>query len=103
MLCLMRRSLWFGAVSSQRAFVALVSVRDEGATLALPSFAPNSILALEKELFVASPLMPSFTGTGAMEESTAAIVAALLRCDEVWHCPAWALPSVLSVFWVSAV
>ena len=34
------------------------------------------------ELFVASPLMPSFAGTGAMEESTASIVAALLRCDE---------------------
>ena len=83
MLYLMGRSLWFGAVSSQRAFVGVVSVRDEGVTPSLPSFAPNSILALEIELFVASPLMPSFAGTGAMEEeSTAAIVAALLRCDE---------------------
>ena len=51
-------------------------------TASLPSFAPNSIMALENELFVASPLMPSFAGTGDMEESTAAIVAALLRCDE---------------------
>ena len=61
--------------------VLLFPVRDEG-TPSLPSFSPNSILALENELFVASPLMPNFTGTGAMEESMAAIVAAFLRCDE---------------------
>ena len=77
MLYLMGRSLWFGA--------GVVSVRDEG-TASLPSFAPNSIMALENELFVASPLMPSFAGTGAMEESLAAIVAALLRCDEGCNC-----------------
>ena len=57
-------------------------MRDEGVTSSFPSFAPNSILALEIELFVESPLMPSFAGTGAMKESTAAIVASLLRCDE---------------------
>ena len=101
MFYLMGRSLWFGAVSSQRAFAGvIVSVRDEG-TPSLPPFAPNSILALEDVLFVASPLMLDFAGTGVMEESVAATVAALPRCDDgVWHCPAWALPSVLSVCWV---
>ena len=40
MLYSMGRSLWFGAVSSQRAFAGVVvSVRDEG-TPSLPSFAP---------------------------------------------------------------
>ena len=78
----MGRSLWFGAVSSQRAFAGVVvSVRDEG-TPSLPPFAPNSILALEYELFVASPLTPNFAGTGVMEESVAATVAALHRCDD---------------------
>ena len=78
----MGRSLWFGAVSSQRAFAGVVvSVCDEG-TPSLPSFAPNSILALENELFVASPLMPNFAGTGVMEVSMAATVAALPRRDE---------------------
>ena len=99
MLYLMGRSLWFGAVSSQRAFAGVVvSVRDEG-TRSLPSFAPNSILALENELFVASPLMPNFARTGVMKESMAAIVAALPSLRRgVWHCPAWALPSMLSEF-----
>ena len=58
MLCLVGRALWFGAVSSQRAFDGLVSVSDGEVT---PS------------LFVASPLMPSLAG---------AIVAALRCCDE---------------------
>ena len=75
-------SLWFGAVSSQRAFAGVVvSVRDEG-TPSLPPLAPNSILALEDVLFVASPLMLDFAGTGVMEESVAATVAALPRCDD---------------------
>ena len=77
MICLMGRALWFGAVSSHRAFDGSVSVRDVGVTPSLPPFAPNSILALENELFVASPLMPSFAGLG--------------------HGPAWAVPSVLDV------
>ena len=82
MFYLMGRSLWFGAVSSQRAFAGVVvSVRDEG-TPSLPPFAPNSILALEDVLFVASPLMLDFAGTGVMEESVAATVAALPRCDD---------------------
>ena len=82
MFYLMGRSLLFGAVSSQRAFAGVVvSVRDEGAP-SLPPFAPNSFLALEDVLFVASPLMLDFAGPGVMEQSVAATVAALPRCDD---------------------